>query len=265
MFPLFWESGSKVGLDSSVLYSVIDVFEYQLDFFRQVRKHDKWLVVVEENFVDDKHFGWGKILAAQYWSQGTLHEAFRYKGKNSKVGYFDRKGNNVAGLFLRSPIRYQRITSGFKLKRFHPILKINRPHYGVDYAAPRGTHVRSVGDGVVVSAYYSRGSGNTIVLRHKNYKTVYRHLSKFAKKIKKNIKIRQGDIIGYVGSTGLATGPHLHFELHHKGKYIDPLGKKFPRKSSLDKSEVMALNLKANNLISSLRISLLMGNGEERL
>jgi murein DD-endopeptidase MepM/ murein hydrolase activator NlpD len=261
----FWDSGIKAGVDSSVVYSMVDVFEYQFDFSRQVRKLDQWLIVVEENLVDNKHLRWGDILAAQYRNQGELYEAFRFKKDNLKVGYFDRKGNNVEGLFLRSPIRYQRISSRFKLKRFHPILKINRPHYGVDYAASRGTPVRSVGDGVVASASYSRGGGNTVVLRHnKKYKTVYRHLSKFARRVRKNRKISQGEVIGYVGSTGLATGPHLHFEFHHRGKYIDPLGKKFPRKNSLNKKEVLSLNVKANQLIADLRLSFFKSESEDK-
>ncbi|MFN9068710.1 MAG: M23 family metallopeptidase, partial [Bdellovibrionales bacterium] len=145
------------------------------------------------------------------------------------LGYFSPEGESLRRMFLKSPIQFGRITSGFSKKRFHPILQVNRPHLGVDYAAPTGTPVRAVGDGVIDFSGWSGGGGNVIKIRHNSiYQTAYKHLSGYAKGIRRGSRVKQGQIIGFVGSTGLSTAPHLHFEFYQSGRFVDPVGKKFP-------------------------------------
>jgi murein DD-endopeptidase MepM/ murein hydrolase activator NlpD len=152
---------------------------------------------------------------------------FRVDGEDR--GYFAPDGSSLKRMFLKSPISFGRITSGFSKKRFHPILKVNRPHMGVDYAAPTGTPVKAVGDGRVVFSGWSGGGGNVVKIRHNSiYETAYKHLSRYGKNIRNGALVKQGQVIGYVGSTGLSTAPHLHFEFFHAGRYVDPVGKKFP-------------------------------------
>jgi murein DD-endopeptidase MepM/ murein hydrolase activator NlpD len=156
-------------------------------------------------------------------------------------------------MFLKSPIRYSRISSRFTTKRFHPILQFNRPHLGVDYAAPIGTPIRAVGDGVIMSAGRNGGAGNMIKLQHNStYSTAYKHLNGFAKGIHSGARVHQGQIIGYVGTTGLSTGPHLHFEFFQNGKYVDPLGRKFPSAEPVPQEKMAEFEIETHKLMASL-------------
>ena len=234
-----WESLLSEGLDDKAVFDFIRIFSWQIDFKRQSRSGDMWRILIEVKQRDGKFLGWRNIIYAEYRKRDkTPFHAVRFPEQAKSAQYFSLDGDNLAGLFLKSPVNFTRISSKFRRKRFHPILKIQRPHYGIDYAAARGTPVYSVGDGVIKKASYSRGSGNFLVVKHNHiYETAYRHLHGFAKKIKKNKKVKQGEIIGYVGSTGLATGPHLHFEFLKNSKHIDPLSTSFPRASSIAFSE----------------------------
>lgn len=231
-----WDSAIQAGMDPQLIVELAEVFAWQVDFAREVRQGDEWRFTVEERLVEGKPAGWGKILAAEYRNQGELHTAILFRRDGQDLGYFAPDGSSMRKMFLKSPLRYGRISSRFTMKRFHPVLGINRPHLGVDYAAPVGTPIRAVGDGTVMSAGYRGGGGKTIILRHNSvYKTSYKHLSGFAKTVRAGARVRQGDVIGYVGSTGLSTGPHLHFEFFQNGTFINPLGKKFPSADPVSK------------------------------
>lgn len=224
-----WESGVKAGVDFAVLQALTEVFAWQIDFSREVRPNDRWRVVMERLYVENKPFGWGKILAAEYVNKQEVYSAIWYESPEGKKGHYFPDGSSLKKMFLRSPIRFARISSAFNPRRFHPILKRKVPHNGVDYAAPTGTPIRAVGDGRIKSVGYLGASGKHITIRHNStYKTSYSHLSRYAKGLKRGKLVSQGDIIGYVGATGRATGPHLHFSFYENGRFVDPLGKKFP-------------------------------------
>jgi murein DD-endopeptidase MepM/ murein hydrolase activator NlpD len=224
-----WKSAENAQMDPNLISDLAEIFGWQVDFAREVRVKDRWRLSVEQKLIRGEPVGWGSILAAEYENAGELHTAVLFKLKNGDSGYFAPDGSSLRRMFLKSPIKFGRISSRFSKSRFHPILQINRPHLGVDYAAPTGTPVRTVGDGVVTFSGWLGGAGKTIKIRHNStYATAFKHLSRYAKNIRNGIRVRQGDIIGYVGSTGLSTGSHLHFEFYQNGRYIDPLGKKFP-------------------------------------
>ncbi len=234
-----WESFMEQHLNDKVVYLFAEIFAWQIDFGRETRKGDQWKILIEEKREDGHFVASRNIIYAEYKKAGgDVNEAVRFPPIGTVAQYYSLDGNNLAGLFLKSPVNFTHISSKFQKKRFHPILKFARPHYGIDYAAARGTPVYAIGDGTIEKAAYSHGSGNYIQIRHnQTYESAYRHLHKFSKQIKTRKKVKQGEVIGYVGSTGLATGPHLHFELLKNKKYIDPLGTTFPRASSIDKSK----------------------------
>lgn len=226
-----WESAMYAGMDPELIGNLAAIFAWQIDFAREVQKGDQWRILVEQKLIDNEVIGWGEILAAEYINQGRHFSGFILRPEYGEAGegYFTVEGESLRRMFLKAPLKFGRISSRFNLNRFHPILKKHRPHLGVDYAAPRGTPIMAVGDGVVTRVANLRGGGKTIKIRHNSiYRTHYMHMSRFAKGMKRGARVKQGQVIGYVGSTGLSTGPHLHFELWENGKYVDPLGKKFP-------------------------------------
>ncbi len=203
------------------------IYAWQIDFYR-LQPGDNFKVIYEEEYVDSQQVGIGKILGAYFYNYGKEYYAIPFI-QDSIYQFFDEEGNSLRKEFLKSPIEFARISSRFSSRRLHPVLKVYRPHNGVDYAAPTGTPIRTVGDGVVVEASYSRGNGNYIKIRHNSvYTTMYLHMSRFAKGMKRGKTVAQGDEIGYVGSTGLATGPHLHFMFFINGSYVDPLKVEIP-------------------------------------
>lgn len=235
-----WESAEKYGVEPSLIINLTEIFAWQVDFNREVRPGDQWRLVVEEQFTRNKSIGWGEILAAEYVNQGEVYTAVRYVDKNTGYSsYFSPDGKSLKRMFLKSPMKFGRISSRFSKRRLHPVLKKPRPHLGVDYAAPQGTPVRSVGKGQITILGRRGGSGKMIKIRHNSvYQTAYLHLSRYAKGLRKGSRVEQGQIIGYVGSTGLATGPHLHFSFYENGRYVDPLGKKFPAADPVPKKQM---------------------------
>jgi len=224
-----WESAEEAQMDPNLIFDLSEIFGWQIDFAREVRLRDRWRLTVEQKLVRGRPMGWGSILAAEYENAGELHQAVLFKGSNEASGYYSMDGASLRRMFLKSPIKFGRITSRFQMRRFHPILKTHRPHLGVDYAAPMGTPIRAVGDGQITSAGFNAGAGNAIHIRHNStYATAYKHLSRYGKGIRAGARVSQGQIIGYVGSTGLSTAAHLHFEFFQNGRFVDPLGKKFP-------------------------------------
>ncbi len=203
------------------------IYAWQIDFYR-LQPGDNFKVIYEEEYVDSQMVGVGKILGAYFYNYGKEYYAIPFV-QDSIYQYFDEEGNSLRKQFLKTPLEFARISSRFSSRRFHPVLKTYRPHNGVDYAAPTGTPIRTVGDGVVVNAAYTSGNGNYVKIRHNSvYTTAYLHMSRFGKGIKRGTTVEQGQVIGYVGSTGLATGPHLHFAFYVNGSYVDPLKVEIP-------------------------------------
>ena len=213
-----------------------DIFAWDIDFTTDLRNDDTFKIVIDEFYLDGEFKKYGDILSAEFINNGETYYAYRFE-YDGKVDYYDAYGKSLRRAFLKAPLSFRRISSGFSQKRFHPILKIYRPHLGVDYAASAGMPVSTVGDGRVVFAGYKGQNGNIVSIRHFNgYRTYYGHLSKIAKGIRKGVKVKQGQIIGYVGATGLATGPHLDYRIKVNNKFVNPLklklsrGKTVPRK-----------------------------------
>ncbi|MCR4310144.1 MAG: peptidoglycan DD-metalloendopeptidase family protein [Deltaproteobacteria bacterium] len=205
-----------------------DIFSWDVDFNTDFRKGDTFRILVEERWLDGAFRKYGDILAAELSVDGHRYRAYRFEA-GGRADYFDDEGKSMRKAFLKAPLSYRRISSGFTKRRMHPILKIARPHFGVDYAAPAGTPVSTVGDGTVVFAGYKGPNGNLVIVRHPNgYTTSYGHLSRIVKGIRRGAMVRQGDVIGKVGATGLATGPHLDFRIRRHGTFLDPLTVNLP-------------------------------------
>lgn len=216
-----------------------DIFAWDIDFIKDIQSGDQFKVLVEKRYRDGRLFGYGKIQAAFFKNKGTVFKAFLHKDSNGTSGYYDENGNSLQKAFLKAPLTYSRISSGFSKKRLHPIFKEYRSHPGVDYAAPKGTPIKTVGDGIITKIGFQKGLGNYITIRHPNgYTTNYNHMCKFASGMKTNKRVFQGDVIGFVGMTGYATGPHLDFRMTKNGKLIDPLKYKSPSATPI-KSEEM--------------------------
>jgi murein DD-endopeptidase MepM/ murein hydrolase activator NlpD len=218
-----YEAVRATGETPQLVAELVDIFQWDVDFFA-LQKDDWFSLVVEKRFSGSDHIGYGPILAARFHHDGETFEAYRFEAPNGAGGYYTTSGTPVRKQFLKSPLKYTRITSGFSRHRFHPILHEYRPHLGVDYGAPVGTPVMSTADGVVVFAARKGGEGNFVRIRHNAHvETGYLHLSHFAKGIRVGARVKQGDVIGYVGATGLATGPHLDYRVCEGGKWINPL------------------------------------------
>lgn len=235
-----WSAMSHQGLNPVLALDMSDIYQWAIDFFA-IQDGDKFEVVYDEEYVDGECIGIGKIHAARFFHLGKDFFAFRFK-QDTVFDYFDEEGKNLRKAFLKAPLKYSRISGRFTYSRMHPILRYRRPHLGVDYAAPRGTPVHSIGDGVIIAkAYQKGGGGNYIRVRHNSvYTTTYMHLSAYAKGVGTGVHVKQGQVIGYVGATGLASGPHLDFRITKNGKPIDPLKVEAPpgdsiRNDKLDK------------------------------
>ena len=226
------------GGESGILaYALSDIFSWDIDFTTDLRNGDTFKIVVEEQWLNGRFKRYGNILAAEFTNDGKVYRAFRYEGPNGRAGYFDEEGNSLQRSFLKAPLSYRRISSGFTYSRMHPILKIRRPHLGVDYVAPRGTPVSALGDGTIQFAGYKGANGNLVILRHpKGFTTYYGHLQKIRRGIRRGARVAQGDVIGYVGSTGRATGPHLDFRMKKGNRFINPLRVDVPRRSGIPKN-----------------------------
>jgi murein DD-endopeptidase MepM/ murein hydrolase activator NlpD len=209
----------EVGADPAVGYRMADVLQWDLDFNRDLQPGDEFSALYEEIYLDGQLEGLGDVIALRYRNGGKVLEAYRY----GDGGYYDQDGRPLRKMFLKSPLQYSRVTSGFSRRRFHPVLRSYRPHWGVDFGAPVGTPVRVTGNGVVVSAGWDGGGGKTVKVRHPGgYVTNYLHLSRFAAGVRSGARVSQGDVIAYVGQTGLATGPHLDYRVQRNGGWINP-------------------------------------------
>jgi murein DD-endopeptidase MepM/ murein hydrolase activator NlpD len=212
------------GIPDAIATQLADVFSSDVDFHRDLRKGDRFSVVFEMPYANGDPAGAGRILAAEFVNQGRTLQALYFEDGTSRGGYYTPDGRNVRKTFLRSPLEFSRVTSGFSNSRFHPVLQTWRAHKGIDYGAPVGTRIRATADGVIDFAGRRNGYGNTIVVRHAGgFSTLYGHLSGVATGIRDGVRVAQGDLIGFVGMTGLATGPHVHYEFLVHGVHVDPM------------------------------------------
>ncbi|MEW5725440.1 MAG: peptidoglycan DD-metalloendopeptidase family protein [Thermodesulfobacteriota bacterium] len=247
-------------LDPELVMTFADLFAYDIDFFTDIQEGDEFGLLYEQKFYQGRSQGPGRIYAAYFVNNGKRFEVYHFINSKGEEEYFDAEGNSHRKMFLKSPLQYRRISSFFSHSRMHPILKYRRPHLGVDYAAPSGTPVETVASGTITFIGSKGGYGKMVVIKHnKTYTTQYAHLSAYAKGLKKGDKVQQGDLIGYVGATGLATGPHLDFRMTKEDKFVDPL-KELAEQSAipLDPAEkprfleqVEALRVEMSSLLSS--------------
>lgn len=239
----------------SVAIQIAEIFASDIDFHRDLRKNDRFKVVYELLHSNGEPTGTGRVLAVEFINKGKTYQSVYFEANNKERGYYTPDGKNLRKRFLRSPLKFSRISSGFTRSRYHPVLKKWRAHKGVDYAAPRGTPVRATADGTVAASTRQRGYGKLIILKHRGrYSTAYAHLSAFAKGLRKGKRINQGDIIGYVGSTGLATGPHLHYEFRINGVQRDPRRVVMPAAIPLSAKNIPAFNKKIKPLMARLNM-----------
>ncbi len=225
-----FQAGADAGLSDQFMLRLAAIFKWNIDFNRDLQPGDRFSVIFEEKFIDDRKIATGGIVAAAFMIGDKTFTAIRHVETDGSFSYFSADGNSLKRAFLRSPVKFSRISSQFSLKRFHPVLKKWRAHKGVDYAASRGTPVLATADGVVKQAGLNGGYGKAVILQHgRSYSTLYAHLDGFAKNVRKGARVRQGDVIGYVGSSGLATGPHLHYEFRINGEHKNPLTVDVPR------------------------------------
>ncbi len=221
----------KAGHGTALAGQLADIFAWDIDFAKDIQPGDRFQVLVEQRFRDDAFQGYGNILAAVFVNKGQAHKAFLFSDTDGHAGYYDENGQSLQKAFLKSPVNFSKITSYFSASRLHPILKTSRPHPGVDYAAPKNTPIKTVADGTITQMAYNKTMGRYMTIRHCNgYETSYYHMNKYAAGIKKGASVFQGDIIGYVGKTGLATGYHLCFRVEKNGSPVNPL--KIPQTSA---------------------------------
>jgi len=246
-------AGKRAGMPSNLTMELANIFGWDIDFALDIKKGDSFKVMYEEQFLKGKKIGTGKIMAAEFTNAGKTFKAVRYTDKQGSSNYYTPDGRGMHKAFLRTPIEFARITSHFSLNRKHPVLHIIRAHKGTDYAATRGTPIRATGNGKVSFAGVKNGFGNTVVIQHgQGIETLYAHMHGFAKGMRSGSRVTQGDIIGYVGATGLASAPHLHYEFHVNGQVRNPVTVPLPKSIGIDKTELARFNETTRPLIAKL-------------
>ncbi len=240
--------------------ALAELFAWDIDFYTDLRQGDTFKIVFEKKYLENKFIGYRNIQAAEFINQGKPFQAFRYSYPDTKESdYFDLEGNSLRKEFLKSPIKFARITSRFSFNRLHPIRKVYRPHYGVDYAARVGTPVQATADGTVILVGRRGASGRMVTIRHRNdYETLYLHLRNYGRGIRKGAKVKSGQIIGYVGSSGESTGPHLDYRIKYRGKYINPLAWRFKPVRPLRKEFLEDFRKEAEKYILCLKVPVIL-------
>ncbi|MFQ5581336.1 MAG: M23 family metallopeptidase [Mariprofundaceae bacterium] len=246
---------ARAGMDERTTMNLVDIFAWDIDFARDLRTGDRFQVLFEEQFDDAGKQVGSTILAAEFINQRRTFQAVRFVQPDGRAEYFTPEGKSLRKSYLKAPVKFSRISSRFRLNRKHPVLGYTRAHRGVDYAAPSGTAVRAVGDGRISYTGWKGGYGRMIVIRHTNgnHSTAYAHLRAYGKGMRNGRKIRQGQIIGYVGMSGLATGPHLHFEFRVRGRAVNPLTVKRAPAKPVRKSDMAAFRIKTQPLLGRLQ------------
>ncbi|WP_193075469.1 peptidoglycan DD-metalloendopeptidase family protein [Pseudomonas sp. FME51] len=246
-------AAQNAGLSHNLTMQMANIFGYDVDFAREIRRGDNFEVLFEEKHVDDQRVGSGNILAARFTNRGRTFTAVRYTDSSGNSSYYRADGTSMRKAFIRTPVEFARISSRFNPNRRHPVLNKIRAHNGVDYAAATGTPIRATGDGRVVHVGRKGGYGNTVVIKHgQTYQTLYAHMSRYANGIRSGSNVAQGQVIGYVGMTGLATGPHLHYEFQVSGRHVDPLSVKLPASDPIAQSERTKFMALSNQMMASL-------------
>jgi murein DD-endopeptidase MepM/ murein hydrolase activator NlpD len=244
---------AHAGLSDKIIMELASIFGWDVDFALDIRPGDSFQVLFEEVYLDGEKIGDGDILAARFINQGQRHEAVRYTDSQGESNYFTPDGHSMRRAFLRSPVDFRRISSHFKRERFHPVLGKKRPHRGVDYAAATGTPIKAAGDGKVIWRGTKGGYGRTVIIQHGgNITTLYAHMSRYRKGVTNGSRVKQGQIIGYVGASGLATGPHLHYEFRINGSHKNPLTVALPQAGSVPASEMSAFAAEADERMAML-------------
>ncbi len=250
-----WEGMASRGITPDVIMNFTDIFAWQVDFLTEPRAGDTFRILWEQQVADDGQTLNGAITGAQYIASGHEHTAVLFLHPSGKTDYYTPEGESLRKAFLRAPLQFRRISSFFTLRRFHPVLKYFRPHLGIDYAAPKGTPVSAVASGVVMYAGRKGGFGNFIELKHANgYNTCYGHLNGYAHGIHRGARVQQGQLIGFVGMTGLATGPHLDFRISLNGHFFNYLAMKFPASESVAKTEMEAFKQTLQTTLTQLSL-----------
>ncbi|HWU75110.1 MAG TPA: peptidoglycan DD-metalloendopeptidase family protein [Rhodanobacter sp.] len=234
-----YEAADKTGMNAAMVGKLADLFKYDIDFVQDLRVGDSFTVIYDDIYRDGVHYGEGDIIAAEFVNQGKRYTAYRFKKADGSYGWYSEDGRPIQKSFLRIPVDFTRISSKFSLARMHPILGRMRAHKGVDYAAPMGTPIHAAGDGVIKYHGWERGYGNFVVIQHnKTISTAYGHMSRFVKGQHVGEHVRQGEVIGYVGMTGLATGPHLHYEFRVNGVQRNPQTVTLPKPQPLPAAQL---------------------------
>ncbi|MDR0441151.1 MAG: peptidoglycan DD-metalloendopeptidase family protein [Candidatus Accumulibacter sp.] len=232
-------AANDAGIPDDVAAQLADIFGSDIDFHRDLRKGDRFSVVFESLTHNGRYIRSGHILAAEFVNNHETYQAYWFQTENGKGGYYSGDGKSLRKTFLRSPLEFSRITSGFSNNRFHPVRQVIRAHKGIDYGAPTGTRIRAVADGTVEFAGWRGEYGNLVILRHQGrYSTAYGHMNGFASGIRKGARVSQGDTIGFVGQTGLATGPHVHYEFRVDGRQVNPMTVSLPQAVPLDNAQL---------------------------
>ncbi len=246
-----YESIQKSGGSAELAVHLSEIYAWTVDFYR-LQKDDSFEILFDENFVDSTSLGIESIKAARFTHNGETFQAFYYN-QDGKTDYFDDKGNSLKRAFLKSPVKFSRISSHFNLKRFHPVQRRVKAHLGTDYAAPHGTPILAVGNGVILEAKHGHFNGNYVKIKHNStYTTQYLHMSKFASGIKSGSYVKQGQVIGYVGSTGLASGPHVCFRFWKNGKQVNHLSEKFIPSDPIPKNQLASYLQTIDPLVKKL-------------
>ncbi|OUS28523.1 hypothetical protein A9Q99_13525 [Gammaproteobacteria bacterium 45_16_T64] len=248
-----FNAGQRAGLSQNLIMELASVFGWDVDFALDIRKGDSFKLIYEEMHLDGEKIKDGGILAAQFINQGKVFTAIRHESGKNKGDYFTPEGHSMRKAFLRSPINFARISSHFNLRRKHPVLHTIRAHKGTDYAASRGTPIKSTGDGKIVYAGRKGGYGRVVIVQHgQRYRTLYAHLNGYAKGARSGKRVKQGQTIGYVGSSGLATGPHLHYEFYVNGSVRNPVTVSLPHAKPISANEKEAFLLHATTMQEQL-------------
>lgn len=245
----------RAGLSDSKIMELAQIFGWDIDFALDIRKGDQFRVLYEEKYLDGEKIGEGNILAAEFTNNGDTFAAVRYTDSNGDTNYYTPDGRSMRKAFLRSPVDFRRISSGFKRERYHPVLGVKRPHRGTDYAAKTGTPIKASGDGKVIWRGTKGGYGKTIIIQHGgNITTLYAHMSKYNSKVTSGSRVKQGQTIGYVGMTGTATGPHLHYEFRLNGVHKNPVTVKLPDAQPIANKELAKFKADTSQLIAELQM-----------
>ena len=249
----FWNAAKGTGMPDGLIMELAAIFGWDIDFALEIREGDSFRVLYEQEYVDGKPVGYGNILSTKFVNQNEEYAAVRYEDSKGKVAYFTPDGKAMRKAFLRAPLNFNYVSSNFNPKRFHPVLKRVKPHRGVDYGAPVGAPVRAAGDGRVVQASYNKYNGNYVFIQHgNNIVTKYLHFSK--KAVKKGQRVKQGQTIGYVGATGMVSGPHLHYEFVVNGVHRNPRTVKFPHAAPVPKDEMPRFVAHTADLVADLEL-----------